>query len=66
VGYAYARRVPVVGVRTDYRAGADRGVNMMLSQAAARFVFDMAFREDPAALAREVAAKLRQVLGTGG
>ena len=62
VGYAYARRVPVVGVRTDYRAGQDRGVNVMLSQAAARFVFDMAFREDPAALARDVAAKLRAAL----
>jgi nucleoside 2-deoxyribosyltransferase len=65
VGYAYARRVPVVGVRTDYRAGQDRGTNVMLSQAAGRFVFDMAFREDPAALARDVAAKLRQLLRPG-
>jgi nucleoside 2-deoxyribosyltransferase len=63
VGYAYARRVPVVAVRTDYRAGADRGVNAMLSQAAGRFVFDMAFREDPVALARDVAARLRSLLG---
>jgi nucleoside 2-deoxyribosyltransferase len=62
VGYAYARRIPVVGVRTDYRAGQDRGVNLMLSQAAGRFVFDMAFQEDPGALARDVAAKLRQLL----
>ena len=61
-GYAFARRVPVIGVRTDYRAGQDRGVNMMLSQAAKRFVFEMAFLEDPAALARDIAAKLRQVL----
>ena len=65
VGYAYARRVPVVGVRTDYRAGQDRGVNVMLSQAAGRFVFDMAFREDPAALARDIAAKLRSLLESG-
>jgi len=63
VGYAYARRVPVVAVRTDYRAGQERGVNMMLSQAAGRFVFDMAFREDPRALAREIAGKVRAVLG---
>ncbi len=65
VGYAYARRVPVVGVRTDYRAGQDRGVNVMLSQAAGRFVFDMAFREDLAALARNIAAKLRGLLEPG-
>jgi nucleoside 2-deoxyribosyltransferase len=62
VGYAFARRVPVIGVRTDYRAGQDRGVNVMLSQAAGRFVFDMAFQEDPGTLARDVAAKLKQIL----
>ncbi len=62
VGYAYARRVPVIGVRTDYRAGQDRGVNVMLSQAAGRFVFDMAFQESPATLARDVVAKLKQIL----
>ncbi len=62
VGYAFARRVPVVGVRTDYRAGQDRGVNVMLSQAAGRFVFDMAFQEDPDSLARDVVAKLKQLL----
>ncbi len=62
VGYAYARRIPVLGVRTDYRAGQDRGVNMMLSRAADRFVFDMAFQEDPQALARAIATKLKVLL----
>ena len=65
VGYAYARRVPVVGVRTDFRAGQDRGVNMMLSAAAGRFVFDMSFREDLDVLARDAAAKLRALLSPG-
>jgi nucleoside 2-deoxyribosyltransferase len=62
VGYAFARRVPVIGVRTDYRAGQDRGVNVMLSQAAGRFVFDMAFQENPNSLARDIVAKLKQLL----
>lgn len=31
LGYAYARGVPVVGVRTDFRGGEDRGLNLMLS-----------------------------------
>jgi nucleoside 2-deoxyribosyltransferase len=62
VGYAFSRRVPIVGVRTDYRAGQDRGANVMCSRACARFVFDMSFREDAEALAADVARKLRQEL----
>ena len=31
LGYAYARGIPVVGVRTDFRGGEDRGLNLMLS-----------------------------------
>ena len=62
VGFAAARGVPVVGVRTDYRAGQDRGTNLMLSRACGRFVFNMSFREDTDALAAEVARKLRPEL----
>jgi nucleoside 2-deoxyribosyltransferase len=66
VGYAWARGVPVVGVRTDYRAGQDRGANLMCSRACARFVFDMSFREDLGALASDVARKLRAELSARG
>lgn len=31
LGYAHARGVPVVGVRTDFRGGEDRGLNLMLA-----------------------------------
>lgn len=31
LGYAHARAVPVVGVRTDFRGGEDRGLNLMLA-----------------------------------
>jgi nucleoside 2-deoxyribosyltransferase len=31
IGYAYAKKKPVIGVRTDFRASEDRGVNLMVS-----------------------------------
>lgn len=58
VGYAAALGVPVIGVRTDYRAGQDRGANLMCARACRRFVFDMSFREDLDALAADVARKV--------
>jgi nucleoside 2-deoxyribosyltransferase len=64
IGFAAARGVPVVGVRTDYRPGQDRGANLMLSRACAKFVFNMSFREDTDALAADVARKLRAELNT--
>jgi nucleoside 2-deoxyribosyltransferase len=59
IGFAAARGVPTVGVRTDYRPGQDRGANLMLGQACAKFVFNMSFREDTDALAADIARKLR-------
>src|SRR5438876_855780 len=46
VGYAYARGKPVIGVRTDFRANQERGVNIMLSRACAAFVYRPSFDED--------------------
>jgi len=59
VGYACAKGVPVVGVRTDFRRGQDRGVNVMCGQACAKYVYEMSFREKPDALARAVAVRLK-------
>ena len=33
-GYAYARGKPVVAIRTDFRGGEDRGLNLMLRRSA--------------------------------
>lgn len=33
IGYANAHKKPVIGVRTDFRASEDRGVNLMVSKA---------------------------------
>jgi len=53
-------------VRTDYRAGQDRGANLMIGRACARFVFNMSFREALDDLAADVARKLRQELAGRG
>ncbi len=31
LGYAYARKIPIIGVRTDFRLSEDRGLNLMVS-----------------------------------
>lgn len=33
IGYSFARKKPIVGIRTDIRSSEDRGVNLMLANA---------------------------------
>lgn len=33
IGYAYALKKPIIGIRTDFRASEDKGVNLMVSNA---------------------------------
>jgi len=64
VGYAFAKGIPVVGVRTDFRLNQERGVNVMLSRACSAFVYRPSFDEDMAGLAKGVArAVLKAVRG---
>jgi nucleoside 2-deoxyribosyltransferase len=32
IGYAYANRKPILGIRTDFRSSEDKGVNLMVSK----------------------------------
>ncbi|HYG78061.1 MAG TPA: nucleoside 2-deoxyribosyltransferase [Planctomycetota bacterium] len=61
VGYAYAKGMPVIGVRTDFRLNQERGVNVMLSRACAAFVYRPSFDEDIEGLARDVVRAIRKV-----
>lgn len=61
VGYAYAKGMPVVGVRTDFRLNQERGVNVMLSRACAAFVYRPSFDEDVDGLARGIVRALKKV-----
>jgi nucleoside 2-deoxyribosyltransferase len=59
-GYAYARSKPLLGVRTDLRAGSeDDGMNLMLRRSVSAVVRTSS--EDLGALARELVAALRSL-----
>ncbi len=56
LGYAHARGIPVVGVRTDFRGGEDRGLNLMLSNVCATLLLDAV--DDVEVLAGRIAPAL--------
>jgi len=62
IGYACAKGIPVVGVRTDYRANQEKGLNLMLSRGCAALVFRPAFDENLEALCKDIAKSLKRVL----
>ena len=62
VGYAFAKALPVVGVRTDFRHNQERGLNIMLSRACTAFVYRPSFDEDVEGLAKSIAQALRKAL----
>jgi nucleoside 2-deoxyribosyltransferase len=61
MGYAYAKKKPVIGLRTDFRPGAEHGVNIMLSRSCKHLIRDYAFQEDVALLAKDIARKLAKI-----
>jgi nucleoside 2-deoxyribosyltransferase len=64
-GYAYARRKPIVGLRTDLRSSEDGGLNAMLQRTCDQVIVSPATRETVKPLAREIAATLHRILRTG-
>lgn len=61
MGYAYARGKPVVGVRTDFRPGAEHGVNIMVSRSCRFFLREFSFQEDVNLLAKDIARRLKKL-----
>jgi len=57
-GYACARGIPIIGVRTDYRESQDRGLNIVLAQGCTELLREMSFNEDPAQLVRDLVRKI--------
>jgi nucleoside 2-deoxyribosyltransferase len=62
VGYAFAKSIPVIGIRTDFRLNQERGVNVMLSRACAAFIYRPSFAEDIEGLARDIGRAIKKVL----
>lgn len=61
VGYAYARGTPVIGLRTDFRPGAEHGLNIMLSRSCRYLIREFSFQEDVLPLAKSVARRLKKL-----
>ncbi len=61
MGYARAKGIPVVAVRTDFRQSQEKGVNVLLARAAEEYLSFMSFEEDAEALATAVAKKVKKV-----
>jgi nucleoside 2-deoxyribosyltransferase len=64
MGVAHAMGKPIVGVRTDYRAGAEHGVNIMCSRACRYMVREFAFQENPKVVAEAIVRRLRKIRKT--
>jgi nucleoside 2-deoxyribosyltransferase len=63
LGYAYARGKPIVGVRTDFRASEDRGLNLMVSHICAHLLTGPV--SDTRTLARRILPIIDHVLLRG-
>jgi nucleoside 2-deoxyribosyltransferase len=62
VGYAYAKGIPVIGVRTDFRKSADDGhLNLMLSQSIVTLCF-VSSLESPSI--EEIGYKLKEEINS--
>ena len=61
IGCAYAKGIPVVAVRTDFRQSQEKGVNLVISRAATEYLNFMSFEEDTGELAGAIAAKVSKV-----
>lgn len=62
VGFAYAKNIPVIGVRTDYREGQDKGVNLMLAESCLSIVREYSFTENVSQLSQNIAKRIKKYL----
>ncbi len=56
LGYAWARKKPVIGVRTDFRISEDRGLNLMVSHSCQHLLLEI--RGDVRSLSERICAVL--------
>lgn len=66
VGYAYALKKPIIGVRTDYRPNQDGGLNIMLARCCTKVIHHLAFDENVNALARDVSRAIKALRQKAG
>ena len=61
MGYAYGTGKPVVAVRTDFRPGAESGVNIMISRGCRLFLDESQNVEDLPAMAKDIVRRLKKL-----
>lgn len=70
VGYAFGKKKPIVGVRTDLRQLQERGLNIMLALSCTRYVYRTDFDENlnvlAAVLIRAVKGVMKDLLKAPG
>ncbi|MHC4870550.1 MAG: nucleoside 2-deoxyribosyltransferase [Planctomycetota bacterium] len=62
IGYAYAKKIPVIGVRTDYREGQEKGANLMLAESCTSIVREYSFTENTDQLCGSIVRRIKKVI----
>jgi len=60
LGFAYARKKPIIGLRTDFRASEEKGLNLMLSNICTILIHDASL--DSVQLSDEVARAINALI----
>ena len=62
LGYAYARKKPIIGIRTDFRLSEDRGLNLMVANVCTRLIMKSSLKTNVNEIAREIVNILHEVV----
>lgn len=61
LGYAYARKKPIIGLRTDFRLSEDRGLNLMVSNICRRLILKSSLSSNVGDIAQEIVNNLLDI-----
>lgn len=59
LGVAYARNIPIIGIRTDFRSSEDRGLNIMVANVCSSLIWNTSL--DINELADEIKNKIEEL-----
>lgn len=62
MGYAYALKKPIIGVRTDFRRSEDRGVNLMVSRVCTEMISIPSYEANIDEIAKRIVPVLNRVI----
>jgi len=62
LGYAYAHKKPIIGIRTDFRLSEDRGLNLMVANICTRLIMKSSLTANVNEIAREIVNILHEVI----